>query len=196
MASRGVVILLVSGGFALIGIILFAAGMAFMVEDVDSIEDNDVLIFSGNSGEVELSIEHEYSVFASDSVSCNSIEVSVNDGIYEYFSKNCESYKTKDNLRYIGSISIDNSGNYSVESDSELRIYKQMSDEDLDLSSIWMIFAGEGVCCLSLIGIIIAIVFLIVDKNNQNVVTIFPTHQMAMPIQQPQPNYQETDLQK
>ena len=201
MASRGMVILLVSGGIAIVGILLFAAGMAFMVEDVSEEDDNDVRIFSGTASseepsDIELSIEYEYSVYASDSISCNSIEVSVHDGTYEYFSKNCESYKTKNNLRYIGSISVDNSGIYSVESDVEVIIYQQnSSDDDIDMSSFWMIMAGEGFCCLSFIGIIIAIVFIIVDKNNQNVVTIIPNHQMMMPVQQPLQNYQENDLQ-
>ena len=74
-------------------------------------------------------------------------------------------------------------------------IYQQNSDDDIDMSSLWMIVAGEGFCCLSFIGIIIAIVFIIVDKNNQNVVTIIPNHQMMMPVQQPLQNYQENDLQ-
>lgn len=201
MASRGMVTLLVSGGIAIVGILLFAAGMAFMVEDVSEEDDNDVRIFSGTASseepsDIELSIEYEYSVYASDSISCNSIEVSVHYGTYEYFSKNCESYKTKNNLRYIGSISVDNSGTYSVESDVEVIIYQQnSSDDDIDMSSFWMIMAGEGFCCLSFIGIIIAIVFIIVDKNNQNVVTIIPNHQMMMPVQQPLQNYQENDLQ-
>ena len=200
MASRGMVTLLVSGGIALVGILLFAAGMLFMVEDVGEEDDNDIRIFSGTASsdepsDIELSIEYEYSVYASDSISCNSIEVSVHDGIYEYFSKNCESYKTKNNLRYIGSISVNNSGTFSVESDSEVIIYQQNSDDDIDMSSLWMIVAGEGFCCLSFIGIIIAIVFIIVDKNNQNVVTIIPNHQMMMPVQQPLQNYQENDLQ-
>jgi len=201
MASRGMATLLVSGGIAIVGILLFAAGMAFMVEDVSEEDDNDVRIFSGTASseepsDIELSIEYEYSVYASDSISCNSIEVSVHDGTYEYFSKNCESYKTKNNLRYIGSISVDNSGTYSVESDVEVIIYQQnSSDDDIDMSSFWMIMAGEGFCCLSFIGIIIAIVFIIVDKNNQNVVTIIPNHQMMMPVQQPLQNYQENDLQ-
>ena len=195
MVSRGMGILLVSGGLALVGIILFVAGMVFMVEDVGEMDDNDVIIFSGDSGDVELSIEYEYSVYASNSVSCNSVEVSVHDGVYEYFSKNCESSKNKDNLRYIGSISIDNGGIFSVESDSELRIYEQISDEDVDLGSIGILIAGEGVCCLSFIGIIIAIVLLIVDKNNQNVVTIIPNYQMVMPVGQTQQIYLENDLQ-
>tara|TARA_B100001250_G_scaffold338348_1_gene305406 strand:- start:1118 stop:1723 length:606 start_codon:yes stop_codon:yes gene_type:complete len=200
MASRGMVTLLVSGGIALVGILLFAAGMLFMVEDVGEEDDNDIRIFSGTASseepsDIELSIEFEYSVYASDSISCNSIEVSVHDGTYEYFTKNCESSKTKNNLRYIGSISVDNSGTFSVESDSEVIIYQQNSDDDIDMSSLWMIVAGEGFCCLSFIGIIIAIVFIIVDKNNQNVVTIIPNHQMMMPVQQPLQNYQENDLQ-
>jgi hypothetical protein len=194
MASRGMIILLISGVLALVGIILFAVSVGVMMEDVSETDDTDVLIFSGNTGDVELSIEHEYSVYASDSVSCNSIEVSVHDGTYEYFSKNCESYRTKDNLRYIGSISIDNSGTFNIESDAELRIYEQNS-EDIEMTGLWVMILGEGVCCLSFIGIIIAIVFLIVDNNNKNVVTIIPNHQMIMPIEQSQKSYHENDLQ-
>ena len=194
MASRGMIILLISGVLALVGIILFAVSVGVMMEDVSETDDTDVLIFSGNTGDVELSIEHEYSVYASDSVSCNSIEVSVHDGAYEYFSKNCESYRTKDNLRYIGSISIDNSGTFNIESDAELRIYEQNS-EDIEMTGLWVMILGEGVCCLSFIGIIIAIVFLIVDNNNKNVVTIIPNHQMIMPIEQSQKIYHENDLQ-
>ena len=71
MASRGMVTLLVSGGIALVGILLFAAGMLFMVEDVGEEDDNDIRIFSGTASseepsDIELSIEYEYSVYASD----------------------------------------------------------------------------------------------------------------------------------
>lgn len=194
MASRGMITLSVSGGLALVGIILFGVSMGVMMKDVSGTDDTDVLIFSGNSGDLELSIENEYSVYASNSVVCNSIEVSVNDGFYEYFSKNCESYKTKDNLRYIGGISIDNSGNFSIESDAELRIYEQNS-ENIEMTGLLVMVLGEGFCCLSFIGIVIAIVLLIVDKNNQNVITIIPNNQMMIPVEQPQQIYLQNDLQ-
>jgi hypothetical protein len=172
MASRGATVTMVSAGVALIGVILFGISMGTMFDDIG--EDTDELIFSGTQGDVNLTIDNTYAVFASSNVNCNSVNVTINDGNFEYYSKNCESIESKSNLVYIGSADISSSGTYSVEASDEIRIYEQIKEDydGMGTSFVFM-FIAEGVCCLSFIGLIVGIVLLIVDRDkNQNIVVI------------------------
>jgi hypothetical protein len=181
MPSRGATISTISVGLAIFGIIF--VGISFMTID-DSIEDNDELIYIGTQDEVHLSIDNTYAVYVSKDSGCSSVDVSVSDGVWEYFSKNCESYQMKGNLRYIGSVSVDSSGTYSVDSITELRIYESHAPE-IDAGFIGFIIIGEGFCCFSILGLTIGIVLLFVDKNNNQNVFVIPSPQNAMGYQQP-----------
>ena len=182
MPSRGVSTLIAAGIIALAGVIAFVVGIAFIDDPLDSERE---VIFTGSSGEIKLKLGSSYSVYIDDAINCNTVSISVNDGVFEYFSKNCERNDKIGEWKNVGGIYIDTSGDYTIDSDAQLRIY-EYEEYDVEASSIIGIIVGEGLCCISFIMTIVAIVLIIVDGNKQQIVTVVSPNQMPLQYVQPQ----------
>ena len=176
---------MISGGIlALIGTVIFFGGALMAFDDIKE-EGSERLIYSSTSGSVELSPDYTYSVYVLKGVSCNNVDLSIDDGVYDYFIKNCHQVEPKTNLVYIGSADTSYNGEFYVESSTEIRIYEVEKDSET-ISPVFFvtIFAGEGLCCLSFISLIIGVVLLIVDRKNNQKFVIIPNQQMVLqPIQ-------------
>ena len=182
MPSRGVSTLIAAGIIALAGVIAFVVGIAFIDDPLDY---ERKVIFTGSSGEIKLKPGSSYSVYIDDAINCNTVSISVNDGVFEYFSKNCERNDKIGEWKNVGGIYIDTSGDYTIDSDAQLRIY-EYEEYDVEASSIIGIIVGEGLCCISFIMTIVAIVLIIVDGNKQQVVTVVSPNQIPLQYMQPQ----------
>ena len=182
MPSRGVSTLIAAGIIALAGVIAFIMGIAFIDDPLDSERE---VIFTGSSGEIKLKLGSSYSVYIDDEINCNTVSISVNDGVFEYFSKNCERNDKIGEWKNVGGIYIDTSGDYTIDSDAQLRIY-EYEEYDVEASSIIGIIVGEGLCCISFIMTIVAIVLILVDGNKQQIVTVVSPNQMPLQYVQPQ----------
>ena len=182
MPSRGVSTLIAAGIIALAGVIAFVMGIVLIDDPLDS--DREV-VFTGSSGEIELKKSSSYYVYIDDAISCNTVSISVNDGVFEYFSKNCERNEKIGEWKNVGGIYIDTSGDYTIDSDAQLRIY-EYEENDIEASTIIGIVVGEGLCCISFIMTIVAIVLIIVDGNKQQVVTVVSSNQIPLQYMQPQ----------
>ena len=182
MPSRGVSTLIAAGIIALAGVIAFVVGIAFIDDPLDFERE---VIFTGSSGEIKLKLGSSYSVYIDDAINCNTVSISVNDGVFEYFSKNCERNDKIGEWKNVGGIYIDTSGDYTIDSDAQLRIY-EYEEYDVEASSIIGIIVGEGLCCISFIMTIVAIVLIIVDGNKQQIVTVVSPNQMPLQYVQPQ----------
>tara|TARA_B100001115_G_C15848578_1_gene429457 strand:- start:7234 stop:7779 length:546 start_codon:yes stop_codon:yes gene_type:complete len=121
----------------------------------DSSVEGDVFYYSGEAILM--------SVYAKGNVDCNSFEVSITDGNYDFFSRTCNSVMNEDGYTYLGDLILDNTGNYQIFTDNGQEIII-IDDEELAQAGLGFMFSG----CICFLGFIIAVVGLIVQGKKPN----------------------------
>ena len=165
-----------SGIVTLIAIVIAIVG----VIDTMEIDVEKYSIFKGTDGSVEVVEGGSYSVFVDDEFTCQQTEISVTDGLYEYFVSDCDSLMDEDGWRAVGVFYTDGNGNLDVQSNHEILIIDDMTYLKEG--------AGEalgGCCfvCIGLIGLIIGAVWAYSSKPVPQMVVMPQAVQMQM--QQP-----------
>ena len=158
----GVVIMVFSIVLALIG--TFSA---------NSFEPSNETIIHRSSGTSTFNYDMEetflITVYAEGDVSCLNAEVSIYDGNWEYFVKDCEPAFDTDDYTYLGDALMDYSGEFTVNSSTPIVL---VNEDSLATDGFLMI----GGCCLFVLGLILLIIGLAIGGSggNQSVLIMDP----------------------
>ena len=148
----------------LISIAIFAIG-PFLMDEIDVEKE---AIFTGRTGDVPVVENGMYSVFVVSDYTCEEVEVSIyeedEEMIWEYFFRDCDDFWDEDGWIYVGYFSMDFDGSLNVEANRQILIIDDISYFGGGFWSWAMVFALP-VCCIGIIGLIIAVTILITAKE-------------------------------
>tara|TARA_B100000686_G_C16328602_1_gene731981 strand:- start:31 stop:678 length:648 start_codon:yes stop_codon:yes gene_type:complete len=148
----------------LISIAVFAIG-PFLMDEIDVEKE---AIFTGRTGDVPVVENGMYSVFVVSDYTCEEVEVSIyeedEEMIWEYFFRDCDDFWDEDGWIYVGYFSTDFDGSLNVEANRQILIIDDISYFGGGFWSWAMVFALP-VCCIGIIGLIIAVTILITAKE-------------------------------
>ena len=163
-AKRTAVIIL---GFSLVAIIGSIAAFAFGTYQSGfvGLDVENEAFFVGTEGTVDVETYGTYSVYVNSDYSCDDTTVSIYEGDWEYFYKDCDPIMNERGWYYAGFFSSDFDGIMSVDSNHEIAIVDDMVYLE---SGGWAMLASGGACCLGIIGIIIAITILLTTKGENS----------------------------
>ena len=122
------------------------------VGDINHIDVEEKAIFQGHSGSVQVSKDGAYTVFVNDDYTCNEVDISIHDDIYEYFNFDCDPVLDEKEWRAVGWMVPDIDGTLNVDSDHEIIII----DDIVYLEEGGYAMAVSGItCCCGILGLII-----------------------------------------
>ena len=151
MSKTPIIILISSVAMLLLSILFIGIGLV----DVSEIDVEDEALFRGTSGTLQVTKDGTYTVFVNDEYTCAETTVSISDEEYEYFNEECDSLFDEDGWRAIGVLWSDKDGALDVSSNHEILVI----DDWVYVSEGGGAFTvGGGLCCLSVIGLIVGIV--------------------------------------
>ena len=170
-------------GCSVVSIILSIAIFGFGTFQISEIDIEDEAIFTGRNGEVPVVEYGTYSVFVVSDYTCEEVEVSIyeedEEMIWEYFFRDCDDLFDEDGWVYVGYFSTDFDGSLNVEANRQILIIDDIAYFNDGGGTMLL---SLPVCCIGIIGLIIAVTILITAKEqvqvmqtNPGVVFIEPT---------------------
>ena len=133
---------------------------------MDEIDVEEEAIFTGRTGDVPVLEFGTYSVFVVSDYTCEESEVSIyeedEDMIWEYFFRDCDDILDEDGWVYVGYFSTDFDGSLNVEANRQILI---IDDIAYFKEGGGAMLLSLSVCCLGIIGLIIAVTVLITAKG-------------------------------
>ena len=151
MSKTPIIVLISSVAMLLLSILFIGIGLF----DVSEIDVEDEALFRGTSGTLQVTKDATYTVFVNDEYTCAETTVSISNEEYEYFNEECDPLFDEDGWRAIGVLWSDEDGALDVSSNHEILVI----DDWVYVSEGGGAFAvGGGMCCLSVIGLIVGIV--------------------------------------
>ena len=153
-------------GFSIVSIVVSIAIFAFGTFQMDEIDVEEEAIFTGRNGDVPVEEYGTYSVFVVSDYTCEESEVSIyeedEDMIWEYFFRDCDDILDEDGWVYVGYFSTDFDGSLNVEANRQILI---IDDIAYFKEGGGAMLLSLSVCCLGIIGLIIAVTVLITAKG-------------------------------
>ena len=152
--------------------------------DIEEIDVQSEAIFQGTSGTFQAETFGGYTIFVNDQFTCEETTVSITDGTDELYALDCDSDFDEAGWRAIGVIDVETPGQLSVTSNHEIII---VDDWIYGAEGGELIFAGGGLCCIGIIGLVVGIVMASKQKGKggvQHVIIQQPMMQHQQPVQQ------------
>jgi len=162
-------------GLSIASIVASIAIFAFGTFQMDEIDVEKEAIFTGRTGDVPVLEFGTYSVFVVSDYTCEEVEVSIyeedEEMIWEYFFRDCDDLFDEDGWIYVGYFSTDFDGSLNVEANRQILIIDDIAYFN-DGGGAMLI--SLPVCCIGIIGLIIAVTILITAKEQVQVMQTNP----------------------
>ncbi len=157
MSKTPTIVLIASSLMLLISFVVMVAGFA----DVGDIDVESEALFKGTGGAIEVEKDATYTIFVDDGYTCEETTVSISDENYEYFIEECDPVFDEIGWRAIGIMGSDTNSVLDIQANHEILIVDDMvyfSEGGV------AVLGGSGLCCFSLIGIIVGIILMTREK--------------------------------
>jgi len=153
-------------GFSLLAIIVSVVASGFGIYQIsEGFDVEEEAVFVDTDGTINVVNYGSYSVYVKSDYSCEDVTVSIYEGEWEYFYKDCDPIMNEKGWYYVGYFVSDFDGTMSIESNYQIAIVDDLVF--LESGGLAMLVSG-GICCLGIIGIIIAITILLTAKDEVN----------------------------
>ena len=156
-------------GLSITSIVASIAIFAFGTFQMYEIDVEKEAIFTGRTGDVPVLEYGTYSVFVVSDYTCEEVEVSIYEDdeemIREYFFRDCDDILDEDGWVYVGYFSTYSDGSLTVEANHQILIIDDIAYFN-DGGGAMLI--SLPVCCIGIIGLIIAVTILITTREQVN----------------------------